>query len=316
MSDRPAAEQLVPGTPEYEQHLRGDIDHYSRLFSDEEAQERLLEPAPLSWGEAHDRAYERIRERTGDDPRGHVITKLSRRPGLRLLSLGSGPGGLELAFAEATPGSEITCIDVNEELLALGRKRAEEVGLRVSFERADLNTFELTDDDYDYVFCHASLHHLVELEHVARQIRKTLRAGGELLVVDVVTRNGYAMWPETRPIVQQLFRALPAKFRVNHTAYEAPRVDDEIWEADTSEASMECIRSEDILPVLRSHFTELVYVPYWSISRRFFDTMYGPNIDLEQPLDRAHFDWIWELDCHYLDTDRLHPETFFGVYGL
>jgi hypothetical protein len=32
------------------------------------------------------------------------------------------------------------------------------------------------------------------------------------------------------------------------------------------------------------------------------------------PLDRAIFNWIWQLDMHYLAIGRLRPETFFGVY--
>jgi hypothetical protein len=114
--------------------------------------------------------------------------------------------------------------------------------------------------------------------------------------------------------VQALWKTLPEHLRVNHTAYAEPRIDTEIWEADTSEHSMECIRSEDILPILQSAFAVECYVPYFSLSRRFFDTMYGPNYNLDMPLDRALLNWIWELDVYYLTTGQLRPETFFGIY--
>jgi hypothetical protein len=78
---------------------------------------------------------------------------------------------------------------------------------------------------------------------------------------------------------------------------------------------MECVRSEDIVPLLAASFTVRHFVPLLSLGRRFFDLMYGPNYDLERPLDRAVFDWIWELDCESIDEGRLRPETFFGVYG-
>ena len=123
------------------------------------------------------------------------------------------------------------------------------------------------------------------------------------------------MWPETAKTVRPLFRMLPERFRLNHTGYAEPRVDDELWEADTSEHGMECIRSEDILPVFERAFTVEQYVPYFSISRRFLDTMYGPNYDLTAPLDRVMLNSIWKLDRHYLESGRLRPETFFGVYG-
>ena len=77
---------------------------------------------------------------------------------------------------------------------------------------------------------------------------------------------------------------------------------------------MECARSEAILPAIAERFEALHYVPYFSLSRRFFDTMYGPSYDLTAPLDRAVFDWIWEMDVHHLATEKLRPETFFGMY--
>lgn len=39
-----------------------------------------------------------------------------------------------------------------------------------------------------------------------------------------------------------------------------------------------------------------------------------PNYNLERGLDRAILDWIWELDCDYLDTGGLKPETLLGIY--
>jgi SAM-dependent methyltransferase len=155
---------------------------------------------------------------------------------------------------------------------------------------------------------------VIELERLMEEIGRTLRPGGVFLTVDVVTRNGYLMWPETREVVAAIWKALPARFRANHTAYDAPLIDDEIWEADTSTAGMECARSEAILPAIAERFEALHYVPYFSLSRRFFDTMYGPSYDLTAPLDRAVFDWIWEMDVHHLATKKLRPETFFGMY--
>jgi hypothetical protein len=78
---------------------------------------------------------------------------------------------------------------------------------------------------------------------------------------------------------------------------------------------MECIRAQDIIPVLSKNFRMHRFVPYFSISRRLLDTMYGPNYVPGRPLDDALIDWIWQLDRHYLETEQLKPETFFGIYG-
>ncbi len=315
------ARYLRPGTRAYRRHVDEELKHYREVHSDDDhsaavARENLFEPAPAAWDEVHELAKALIREETGNDLDGHVISRLQSRPNVRLLSLGSGPGGVELGFARQAPKSDIVCMDLNADLLRLGEECARAEHLRVSFEPADLNTVTLPPNEFDIVFCHASLHHLVELESIIEQIKRTLRPGGELFVVDVITRHGYRMWPETRKVVADLWRTLPERYRVNHTAYLSKTVDKRIYEADTRPCGMECIRSEDILPLLSSNFSTDAFVPYFSISRRFFDTMYGPNYDLSRPLDRAIVHWIWELDCEYLRANTLRPETFLGIYKL
>ena len=309
---------LRPGTRAYRRHVGEELKHYGEVHSEENTatvgQETLFEPAPPAWEEIQSRAKALIRQQSGNDIDGHVISRLQVRPKIRLLSLGSGPGGVELGFVRQAPESEIVCMDLNPDLLRLGEERANAENLSVRFEQADLNTVSLPSDEFDIVFCHASLHHLIELETIIEQIKRTLRPGGELIVVDIITRHGYRMWPETRKIVSELWSTLPERYRVNHTAYLRKAVDKRIFEADTRPQNMECIRSEDILPLLNANFATEAFVPYLSICRRFFDTMYGPNYDLSQPLDRAILQWIWELDCEYLRTNTLRPETFFGIY--
>jgi SAM-dependent methyltransferase len=310
-----AGSTVVPGTADYDRHVRGEIELYSKLFATEAAREQLLEPAPASWLEAESRAAALIRDATGADMVEHVVRRLRARPETRLLSLGSGPGGLEIGFAQQAPQSRIFCLDLNKNLMALGRDRAQELSLNVTFEAADLNVVELPAGEFDVVFCHAALHHLVNLEHVASQIGRCLREHGEFIVVDVITPNRYRMWRENERAVVPLFRSLPARFRVNHTAYATPTVDDEIWRGDTDDGSMECIRSEDVLPVIETYLDRHAFVPYYSICRRFLDSMYGPNFDLSRPLDCALFNWLWEFDVHSLRNLELEPETFFGIYG-
>jgi len=311
-------EGIKPGDPEYERLAREEIEHYSNIFLGEDAppsaQETLFQPVPPSWVEVEHRCAALVKEATGFDQSGHLLSRLQAHPGVRMLSLGCGPGGIEIAFGREARDAHIRCVDLNPDLVGLGRERAQSEGLNIDFEVGDLNLIELPPNEFDLVFCHASLHHVLELERLASQIKRTLRPAGCLITVDVCTRNGFLMWPETREIVASLFKTLPARFRVNHTAYGKPRLDEEIWEADTSSGSMECIRSQDIIPVLSKTLQPVHFVPYLSISRRFVDTMYGPNYDLNRPFDAALFNWIWELDKYYLDSKQLKPETFFGIY--
>src|SRR5947208_9402032 len=180
-----------------------------------------MQPVPSAWVEAETRASALIRQSTGNDLVGHLLERLCAHPGTRMLSLGSGPGGIEIELAQKAPEAELVCVDINPDLLRLGRQRAEALALKVQFAEGDLNTVALPPGAFDLVFCHAALHHVIELEALADQIKRTLRPGGVLITVDVVTRNGYLMWPETREVVQAVGKTLPVKFRLNHTAHPA-----------------------------------------------------------------------------------------------
>ncbi len=304
---------LRPGSAAYDRQLAMELKHYRKVFGTGEGG-KLMEPAPSAWDETLTRTAERIAAKSGRDMDAHVLALLREKPGGRMLSLGCGAGGVELYYARESPGAEIVGIDINPEILELGRKQAAKEDLAVRFERADLNTDALPEAAFDLVFCHASLHHLLNLERVMAQIRRTLRPGGRVIAIDVMARNGYRLWPETKRIANDLFRGLPAQFRLNHTGYRDARLDSAVWAPDTRAEGMECLRSEEIPGLLRASFQEEVFVGSHAFARRFFDTMYGPNYDLNRPLDRALFEWLWLLDCHYLDTGALKPETFFGIY--
>lgn len=309
-----AAARLRLDSAAYRRRLEEEIRHYESLSADE-GTPSLMEPAPPVWEELQQRAAGLIRERTGNDLVGHVAALLNRRRGARMVSLGSGAGGVELAMAREAPGAEILCLDINSKALERGRRAAAAEGLNVRFREADLNRVELEAGAFDVVFCHASLHHVLELERLIDEAARALRPDGALVAVDVITRNGYRMWPETRRVAGRVFAILPECYRLNHTAYlPHKRVDARLWDGDTRSAGMECLRSEEVLPLLGRRFEAVWFVPYFSLCRRFFDTMYGPNYDLARPLDRAIVDFVWELDCHLIAAGRLRPETFFGIF--
>jgi ubiquinone/menaquinone biosynthesis C-methylase UbiE len=281
---------------------------------DKGGDDALAEPAPGAWAEAEARASALIRSATGKTLADHLMSALGARPGVRTLAVGAGAGGVALELMQHAPAPALVCIDSKPEWLDPYRERSRELALDAQFAAADLDAVELEPDAFDVVFCHAVLHRVVELEGVVGQIKRALRPGGMLVLVEVVTRNGYAMWPETRDVIQAVWNTLPVKFRLNLTAYTTPLIDDFIWEPDPLPSGTRGARPEDILPLVERHFLPEQFVPYFSMSRRFFDSMYGPNYDLAQPLDAALFNWIWALDLHYLATRRLRPETFFGIY--
>ncbi len=302
------------GSNAYRRREAQELEHFSAAHSGS-YDDKGMEPAPQVWEEMQERAASLIRRATGHDIVGYLVDRARIREDARMLSLGSGPGGLEFLVSRQAPSLAIHCLDLNPQLLEAGRRRAAMEELRIEFGRADLNDVELPENEYDIIFCHASLHHVLEIESLAARMRRALRQNGELVVVDLLTRDGYRMWPENRNLAQRIWKTLPERYRLNHTGYyPEKRLDREIWEQDTRSSGMECLRPEAVLPALRDHFTPVHYVSYFGLCRRFFDPMYGPNYDLSRPLDRAIVDWIWELDCHLVQNRQLRPETFFGAF--
>jgi hypothetical protein len=87
-----------------------------------------MQPVPASWIEMETRAAAQIKRTTGSDMSGHVLARLGALPQARMLSLGSGPGGIELAYARWARSASITCMDLNPELSRLGQERAKQEG--------------------------------------------------------------------------------------------------------------------------------------------------------------------------------------------
>jgi SAM-dependent methyltransferase len=301
---RKLAGELKPGSAEYFEHNRQELAEFRDAFN-----EFGVERVPRVWDEIQDRGHRLIESETGASPHDHVLNRL--QAGMKLLSLGSGGGGVERHYAWQRPEATVVGLDLNPEVVAAANASAYP---NLRFEVADLNTVELPRAAYDIVFAHASLHHLLALEHVMEQVSRTLRPKGWLVVHDVIPPSGFLMRPDTRRAVHDIFRVLPARFRVNHAAYPQPAVDREIWEVDTRIHGMECIRSGEVVGQLDRHFRREVFYPYLTIARRFLDPMYGPNYDLAAPLDRATADWIWEMDLHYLRSGQLQGESLFAIY--
>ena len=88
----------------------------------------------------------------------------------------------------------------------------------------------------------------------------------------------------------------------------------EFPDVDYSIGSFECANSEAILPALRKNLKEIVFMPAHGITRRFFDTKFGPNFNMKRRFDRALFELISDVDNLLVDAKVLKPETFFGVY--
>lgn len=113
---------------------------------------------------------------------------------VRLLDAGSDVGLLSLALARRFPHWTIEAVDVNDEMLQLGRTWAAEAGLdRIEFRHADV-TRDLPAGTYDAVVALECLTVIPDLDGALRGLAGSLRPGG-LFVAHVPDRDWAPVLP-------------------------------------------------------------------------------------------------------------------------
>jgi cyclopropane-fatty-acyl-phospholipid synthase len=112
-------------------------------------------------------------EQAQRDKKRHLAAKLLLEPGVRVLDIGSGWGGLALHLAEAG-AAEVVGITLSEEQLKVSRVRAAQAGLdgRVRFELCDYRTLDGTFDRIVSVgmFEHVGVRHFREFFAAIRDL--------------------------------------------------------------------------------------------------------------------------------------------------
>jgi len=106
---------------------------------------------------------------------GFVIRNLPLRPTSRVLEVGSGYGSLTVHLAPMHV--EMTCIDVDRNLLDFVAQRIAGLNHRVQFVQGDIHRFD-SDRAYDVVLFHASFHHCHDHQLVLRKLPSLLANGG------------------------------------------------------------------------------------------------------------------------------------------
>lgn len=83
-------------------------------------------------------------------------------------------------------GIQLTGIDVSEEMLAIARGRAEELGRDVDLRQADAQALPFPDATFDTVVCTVSLCSVPDDRAAVAEMKRVLRPGGRLLMLDHV----------------------------------------------------------------------------------------------------------------------------------
>lgn len=116
------------------------------------------------------------------------IIELARlKPGESVLDVGCGTGTLAIAAKRRVgPGGHVNGIDASPEMIARANKKALRAGLEIDFKSGVVEALPFPDAQFDAVLSTLMLHHLPRKlrEEGAREIRRVLKPGGRVLIVD------------------------------------------------------------------------------------------------------------------------------------
>ena len=109
------------------------------------------------------------------------------RPGQRVLEIGCGTGTLLLTAKQAQPAATVVGVDPDLTALARAQRKARRRGLAVQLDRGYADELPYADDSVDVVLSSFMLHHVPadRREPAMREVRRVLRPGGALHLVDI-----------------------------------------------------------------------------------------------------------------------------------
>ena len=195
--------------------------------------------------------------------------------GPNVLELGCGEGSLAIELARR--GLRVTAVDLSPERIerAAEKARRSPAGERPTFLVGDLNTITLPVLTYDCIVAHDSLHHILRLDRLCDEVRKSLKPSGSFLVMDFS-----GMGTTRRLLAALLYAIVPtyqpyrAKWRLRHRlsgflAGES-RKRDGLAEGSTTllhhDSPFEEISQGSIVREISKRFavvTHITFCPFW-----------------------------------------------------
>jgi demethylmenaquinone methyltransferase/2-methoxy-6-polyprenyl-1,4-benzoquinol methylase len=107
------------------------------------------------------------------------------KAGDRVLDVAGGTGDLAKSLARRVgPCGEVWLTDINGDMLGVGRDRLADAGLLLPVVRCDAEHLPFPPDYFDCVTAAFGLRNMTHKEHALAEMRRVLRPGGRLLVLE------------------------------------------------------------------------------------------------------------------------------------
>jgi SAM-dependent methyltransferase len=241
----------------------------------------------------------------------------------RILSIGCGFGGHELMIARALRKPfEIVAVDLNDMIFREAQRRADAEGLNIRFQSIDLNFLDLQPASFDVIYAIASIHHVLNLEHLFETLHRGLSSGGRFILLDIIGQRQVLFWKENVAFAAKMVRKMPRQFRpVSENSWKRwlrgfdpysilPRYAD-----PSDQIGMEGIRQDEIESLLGRHFQAEKAFRYNAFMRLICTNPHlGPLLDPAIPDHRRFLETLINTDYQQVQSGKLRATELFGVF--
>jgi demethylmenaquinone methyltransferase/2-methoxy-6-polyprenyl-1,4-benzoquinol methylase len=115
-----------------------------------------------------------------------MLDWLAPRPGQRLLDVAGGTGDIAFRFLRRAPDARATVLDMTEEMLVEGQRRAEAEKLadRLSWVVGDAMALPFEDESFDVYTISFGIRNVTRIEDALAEAFRVLKPGGRLMVLE------------------------------------------------------------------------------------------------------------------------------------
>jgi len=125
-----------------------------------------------------------------------TIAQAGVRPGFKVLDIAGGTGDLSKEFAkQAGASGEVWLTDINESMLRVGRDRLLNAGIITPTMLCDAEQLPFPDNYFDRVSVAFGLRNMTHKEAALAEMRRVLKPGGKLLVLEFSKVNSVLQKP-------------------------------------------------------------------------------------------------------------------------
>lgn len=239
-------------------------------------------------------------------PGSHWFDDLvDRGPFERAAALGATEGYLEERWQARRSSKALDIYELSDGVIDKTRRRLADKNLLagVEFFETDLNRSAFPAETYDILWSASAVHHLVELEHVCREVERALKPGGLFVLYEYVGENRLQFDPRRLRLASECVADLPVSLWRGEPAVKSPALD--------GMSPFEAVRAEEIREVVSSHFDVIHWGEAGVLTVPLFYAVDLLALDAARPdiLER-----IIEADRAELKARRLRGCLGYGVF--